>query len=365
VITPLGDSVEKSATHQVHLILVLYRMALPIPNFSLRQFNTFGLQVSCRHYLPFHSAEELTASLALEDVIKSPKMILGGGSNVLFLSDYPGIILHNQIQYIREISREEDTVWIQAGAGTVWNDLVNYCVEKEYYGIENLALIPGTCGAAPIQNIGAYGTELKSVLYSLEVFNFESKEIEIFTNADCQFGYRNSFFKLSGKGKYCIVSITLKLSTLPVLNLTYMALKDELEKSGISQPTIQDVRDTVVKIRSSKLPNPAEIGNAGSFFKNPEITEGDFRVLQQNHPDLVSYASKPGYRKLAAGWLIEKAGWKGYRTGDVGVHERQALVLVNYGNGKGIEIAELAEKIQDSVFAHFDIRLEPEVNFIG
>jgi len=339
-------------------------MALPIPNFSLRQFNTFGLQVSCRQYLPFHSAEELTAALALEDVIKSPKMILGGGSNVLFLSDYSGIILHNQIQYIREISREEDTVLIQAGAGTGWNELVNYCVEKEYYGIENLALIPGTCGAAPIQNIGAYGTELKSVFESAEALNLETLEIETFDHEACRFGYRNSFFKQEGKGKYCILSITLRLHLVAQLTINYSALREELEKSGIKNPDIRDIRDTVVRIRSSKLPNPAEIGNAGSFFKNPEIPEAQFERLIQEFPGIVSYPTAPGFRKLAAGWLIEQAGWKGFREGAIGVHAKQALVLVNYGAGKGSDIAALARKIQDSIKERFGVELEAEVNFL-
>ncbi len=336
-----------------------------LSNFSLKKLNTFGLEAKSSYYRAFNSVSEIQEALCSPEFSSMPHLILGGGSNLLFLNDYSGLILHNQIQFIREISKDNESVLIQAGGGSSWNDLVNYCVDNNYGGIENLALIPGTCGAAPIQNIGAYGTELKSALHSLEALNLENKEIEIFTNADCQFGYRNSFFKQSGKNRYCILSITLKLSTRPVLNLSYSALKDELEKSGISQPTIQDVRDTVVKIRSSKLPNPVEIGNAGSFFKNPEIPVEDFQVLQQNHPDVVSFPGKPGYQKLAAGWLIEQAGWKGYRTGDIGVHARQALVLVNYGNGKGIEIAELAAKIQDSVFTRFGVRLEPEVNFIG
>lgn len=355
---------EKTEPPQALLTLVLYRMASPVPNFSLRQFNTFGLQVNCSQYLPFYSAEELTAALALEEIKHSPKMILGGGSNVLFLSDFNGIVLHNQIQYIREISRDDNTVLIQAGAGTVWNDLVNYCVEREFYGIENLALIPGTCGAAPIQNIGAYGIELKSVFESLEALNLETLEIQTFDLVACRFGYRNSFFKQEGKGKYCILSLCIRLQRSANLTLNYSALQEELEKSGISNPSIRDIRDSVVRIRSSKLPNPAEIGNAGSFFKNPEIPDAQFEQLIQQFPGMVSYPTLPGFRKLAAGWLIEQAGWKGFREGDIGVHAKQALVLVNYGNGKGSDIATLAGKIQESIKEKFGVELEAEVNFV-
>lgn len=339
-------------------------MISPVSNFSLRQFNTFGLQVACKQYLPFHTTEELKEALENADIKQSPKMILGGGSNVLFLSDFLGIILHNQIQFIREISKDDHTVLIQAGAGTVWNDLVNYCVEREYYGIENLALIPGTCGAAPIQNIGAYGTELKSVFESLEALNLETLEIQTFDNTACHFGYRNSFFKQEGKNKYCILSISIRLQRKANITLNYSTLREELEKSGISNPGIRDIRDTVVRIRSSKLPNPSEIGNAGSFFKNPEIPEVQFAQLIQEFPGIVSYPTTPGFRKLAAGWLIEQAGWKGFREGDIGVHAKQALVLVNYGNGKGSDIATLAGKIQHSIKEKFGVELEAEVNFI-
>jgi UDP-N-acetylmuramate dehydrogenase len=262
-----------------------------------------------------------------------------------------------------EITEEnEDFVWIKAGAGESWHELVMHCVANGWGGIENLSLIPGNCGAAPMQNIGAYGVELKDVFQSLEALDLEDGKLETFSKKECKFGYRTSIFKTTHKGLYLITSITLKLCKNPKLNTSYGAIEEELNKMNCTSPTIQDVSKAVISIRNSKLPNPAEIGNAGSFFKNPEISVEHFEALKAQYKDIPGYIIDKKHIKVPAGWLIEKAGLKGKKIGNYGVHEKQALVLVNYGGAKGSDILELSETIIDSVYHNFGIELEREVN---
>jgi len=258
----------------------------------------------------------------------------------------------------------DDKVMVTAGAGEVWNDFVNYCVEHRFAGVENLSLIPGTVGASPIQNIGAYGVELKDRLFELEALNIKEGKIHTFSNAACKFGYRDSVFKRELKGQYIITSVTYKLLKKPELNTRYGAIEKELEAMHVKNITIKDISQAVCNIRNSKLPNPAQIGNAGSFFKNPEVPRNTFNNLKMQFPDVVGYDVDEGRVKLAAGWLIEQCGWKGTTIGDAGVHKLQALVLVNYGNAKGNEILELSQKIIDSVKNKFGVSLEREVNIL-
>jgi UDP-N-acetylmuramate dehydrogenase len=337
----------------------------PEENVSLKPYHTFGMEVQARHFGKFQNLDELKGLLQLARQELWNTLLLGGGSNVLFLQDFDGLVLLNQIKGIQESTAPNGKIRITAGAGENWNDLVNYCVERGYGGIENLALIPGTCGAAPMQNIGAYGVELKDAFYCLEAMHLHTMESRIFHKEDCAFGYRSSFFKEKGRGLYCITSITLELDTTPKIHNTYSALKEELAGKGLEHPSIRDIRDAVVRIRTSKLPDPAHIGNAGSFFKNPEVTKELWLSIKASWPNVVAYPVSEDKAKLAAGWLIEQAGWKGYREGEIGVHEKQALVLVNYGGGKGRDIADLAQRIQHSVRAQFGVLLEPEVNWIG
>lgn len=292
-------------------------------------------------------------------------MVLGGGSNILFTRDYPGTIICNRIGGIEMQDASDNTVLVTAGAGMEWHKLVTECVRQGLGGIENLALIPGTCGAAPIQNIGAYGVELKDVFYCLRALDVRTHKIHTLHVEDCQFGYRDSIFKTDQKGRYIILNITLQLNKAPhKVKTEYGAIQDALADKGITQPGIADVMEAVIHIRSTKLPDPKVTGNAGSFFKNPEIPEAQAQALKAQYPGLVSYPAAPGYQKLAAGWLIEHCGWKGHRAGDAGVHPKQALVLVNYGNASGHDIVQLARKIQDSVESTFGIKLTPEVNIL-
>jgi UDP-N-acetylmuramate dehydrogenase len=300
------------------------------------------------------------------DIVKSnPFMILGGGSNLLFTKDYDGVVIRNAIKGIEIVKEENDDIYIKAGGGEKWHDFVLYCVKHNYGGIENLSLIPGTVGAGPIQNIGAYGVELKDVLTEVEAINIKTLEVKKFSNAECKFGYRDSIFKGIDKGRYIILSVTLKLAKHPKkVNVFYGTLSKELEAMGVNNPTIRDVSDAVIKIRSSKLPDPNKIGNAGSFFKNPIITNAQFEKLKAEHPHVVHFPAEAGHTKLAAGWLIEQCGWKGKRFGDAGVHKDQALVLVNYGDATGKEIYDLSTQVIKSVKEKFEIELEREVNMI-
>ncbi len=339
---------------------------------SLQSFNTFGVDVEAEYFARFQTEEQLMALLSSPEILlhvnsdyahQKKILLLGAGSNILLTKHVEGVVLKNEIGGLDIVHEDEDYVYVKAGAGVVWHEFVLYCVQHDLGGVENLSLIPGTVGASPIQNIGAYGVELKDTFHALRALDIETNEWVNFSNHDCQFGYRSSIFKTALKGRVIITSVTFKLTKKHQLHLAYGAIKDQLKLKGIDHPTIRDVSDAVMAIRQSKLPDPSEIGNAGSFFKNPVVSAEVVQRIMQTFPDLVSNKSGDLY-KLAAGWLIEKAGWKGYREGHVGCYEKQALVLVNYGGATGAEILSLSQKIQQSVFDTFGILLEPEVNFV-
>jgi UDP-N-acetylmuramate dehydrogenase len=310
------------------------------------------------------SLDELIAVLRDPEWRATPKFILGGGSNILLTKDIEALVIHPGIKGITIKEENEETVVLEVGAGEVWHDFVMHCVSNGYGGVENLSLIPGTVGAAPMQNIGAYGVEIKSVVESVGAVDIENGEKRVFSNAECEFGYRESVFKKAFKNKYVITGAIFRLSKKPVLNAAYGDVQKTLQEMGAQTPTIRDVSEAIMSIRRSKLPDPAEIGNAGSFFKNPEIPVAQFAHLRETFPEVPGYPVDAETMKVPAGWLIEKAGWKGYREGEIGVHARQALVLVNYGGGTGAQIKALSEKIQESVAGKFGIRLNAEVNFI-
>jgi UDP-N-acetylmuramate dehydrogenase len=334
-------------------------------NISLKPYNTFGIDAKARFFISIDSVEKLKTVLSLEQFKSAKKLFIGGGSNLLLLNDFDGLVIKIEISGIDKVTETENGVILKAGAGVVWHDFVMYCVDNRFYGVENLSLIPGTVGAAPMQNIGAYGVEIKDVFESLEALNTSTLEVESFNLEKCRFGYRESIFKHEAKDKYVILNVSFNLQKNGNLNLEYGAIKDTLSQMQISNPTLKEVSEAVISIRKSKLPDPSEIGNSGSFFKNPEIPITRFEKLKEKYPNAPSYPVNENLVKVPAGWLIEQAGWKGHREGNVGVHARQALVLVNYGGGTGIEIKALAEKIQKSVFEKYGIEINPEVNFIG
>lgn len=341
-------------------------------NYNIKSLNTFGISVDAPKFAAFDRIEQLSA--LLKDNPGLPKYILGGGSNILFTQAFQGLLLKNNLKGIHLLKQDADYYYVQVAAGEPWHPFVLYCVEHGYAGLENLSLIPGLAGASPMQNIGAYGVEIKDYFFELEAMRMEDQTIQTFTNADCKFGYRESIFKTALKGQYIILSVTFRLLKEPVLHLEYGAIKEELAHAGInpatSMPSIRDVSNAVIRIRQSKLPDPTVIGNAGSFFKNPTIDVSHFEHLKLNHPNLPGYPlsqeapkTSPSI-KVAAGFLIEACGWKGYRDGDAGVHHKQALVLVNYGHASGKDILALSEKIIRSVKEKFGITLEREVNII-
>lgn len=333
-------------------------------NFSLKAYNTFGLAVKAKNFIEVGNEEELEK--VLRKVYSSELFVLGGGSNCLFTKDFDGTVLHLNIKGKEIVNETEDEVFLKVNAGENWHQLVLFCVENNYGGIENLSLIPGNVGTSPIQNIGAYGVELKDVFVECEAIHIQTLEKKVFTKEDCQFGYRNSVFKNEVKGQYIITSVTFQLSKKNhQLKTDYGAILNELDKKGISKPTIKDVSDVIISIRERKLPNPKEIGNSGSFFKNPIISISAFEKLQEKYPEIPSYKISEAEVKVPAGWLIDRAGFKGYRNGDAGVHKNQALVLVNYGNATGEEIFELAEFIQEKIKKKFEVDLEMEVNIIS
>jgi UDP-N-acetylmuramate dehydrogenase len=330
-------------------------------NYPLRHLNTFGIDATAHYYADFSDVAELKSLLSAESTKALPKLILGGGSNILFTKDVDGLVLRNTIKGIEKVQEDADTVYIKAGAGEVWHELVLFAIDRGYGGIENLSLIPGSVGAGPMQNIGAYGVELKDVFHELEALHIGSGEIRTFSNAECRFGYRDSIFKKEARGQYVITSVTFRLSKSPVINTSYGAIETELKAMSVTRPGIREVSQAVINIRRSKLPDPAQTGNAGSFFKNPEIPAAQFEALRAQHPSITGYPT-PGGVKVAAGWLIEQCGWKGKQIGQAGVHKNQALVLVNYGGAKGSEVLEIARSIQQSVKERFGIMLEMEVN---
>ncbi|MFA6058003.1 MAG: UDP-N-acetylmuramate dehydrogenase [Taibaiella sp.] len=338
-------------------------MFQPVAHFSLYPFNTFGMDVHAS-YFDILSKEEELLHLKEQEAFKNGLLILGGGSNILFTQDVPQWVLRNEIRGIEEIKEDEEYVWLRAGAGEVWHGFVLYCVNHGYGGVENLSLIPGTVGASPIQNIGAYGVEIKDVMDSVRFFDLEKETFEIFTAEQCQFGYRDSIFKRSLKGRIIITSVVFRLRKKPVFNVSYGNIQQELDIMGIKELSVKSISDAVIRIRSAKLPDPKEIGNAGSFFKNPEVPEKIYDNLKEQYPSIPGFKVSDGIIKIPAGWLIEQCSWKGFRENDYGVHRNQALVLVNYGKAKGKDIALLSEKIMASVQDRFNIALEREVQII-
>lgn len=332
-------------------------------NVSLKPFNTFGLEASAASFVEINSIKEAQELISSPDFDLSKVLILGGGSNLLLTRDYEGLVVKNNIKGI-DFKEQGDSVLVTAGGGEVWHNLVMTCVDKGYGGIENLSFIPGTVGAAPMQNIGAYGVEIKDSFVNLTALNLISGELESFDNNACEFGYRESIFKHSHKGRYLICEVTFQLTKTPQLHLEYGAIRDTLAEMDIENPTIKDVSNAVIAIRQSKLPDPAEIGNSGSFFKNPVVEKSLFDNIKNEHPAAPSYPVDENHIKLPAGWLIEQAGWKGYTRGQIGVHKKQALVLVNYGDGKGADIQQLSKDIQASVAEKFGVNLQAEVNII-
>ena len=332
---------------------------------SLKDYNSFRLKVQAESLIRIKSIAD--AQAVVQQYQDRPKFVLGGGSNCLFVKNVvPDLLLKNEIEGIEVIGQENSHTTIKVGGGENWHGLVLWCVEKELGGIENLSLIPGTVGAAPIQNIGAYGVELKDVFHQLEAIDLETGEVLHFNHEECQFGYRSSIFKTKFKGKILITHVYLKLKHRDhTVNTSYGAINGYLEKQGVTQPTIRDVSDAVVAIRRSKLPDPKQMGNAGSFFKNPEIPKEQFEELKTNFPHIVHYPGTDGLIKVPAGWLIDQCGWKGKRDGDVVCYAQQALVIVNYGEDKGKEVLEHAQRVSASVFDTFGIQLTPEVNIIG
>lgn len=331
-------------------------------NFSLKRYNTFGIDVIAHRFATFSSADELAQLLQLTG--GTPFMILGGGSNMLLTKNIDGWVLKNEVAGIEKVNEDDDFVYIKAGAGENWHRFVLHCIDHHWAGLENLSLIPGNVGASPMQNIGAYGVEIKDVFHELTAFHVKEHSLHKFSLAECEFGYRESVFKRKYKGQFVILDVTYRLRKKPVFNISYGAIGDELSKMGITELNIRAISDAVIRIRSSKLPDPAQIGNAGSFFKNPSIPSSRYETLKQQFPAIVGYPNADGTVKLAAGWLIEQCGWKGYRKGDAGVHAKQALVLVNYGNATGEEIYQLSGEVMKSVKEKFGVELEREVNTI-
>ena len=330
-------------------------------NISLKPYNTFGIDVKARQFVDIRSLNELKKVINAEKYF----FILGGGSNLLLTKDIHKLVIHLNTKGIEVIQETNNDVFVKVQAGENWHEFVLWCIDHNYGGIENLSLIPGNVGTAPIQNIGAYGIELKDSLHDLEALEIDTVNTKVFTKKDCEFGYRNSIFKNELKGRYIITSVTFKLTKdAHKLNSSYGAIQSELNINNIINPTIKDISEAVINIRQSKLPDPKEIGNSGSFFKNPIISKDDFKTLQKTYPDAPHYVVSKKEVKVPAGWLVEQCGFKGKRFGDAGVHKKQALVLVNYDNATGEDILNLAKKIQKTVLEKFKIYLETEVNII-
>ncbi|MCB0495223.1 MAG: UDP-N-acetylmuramate dehydrogenase [Cyclobacteriaceae bacterium] len=330
---------------------------------SLQPYNTFGIDANARYFVEIRTEEELVA-LCKGDFLKDKNLlILGGGSNMLFTQDFDGIVIKNSIQGF-DTKHAGETIYVTAGAGMVWHELVLKTLENGINGLENLSLIPGTVGAAPVQNIGAYGVELKDLFFELKAIEIDSGEVKTFLHEECAFDYRYSVFKGPLKGKYIISSVTLKLHTSIEVNTSYGAINSTLNEWNIANPTPKEVSDAVIHIRQSKLPDPAKVGNAGSFFKNPVITKKQYDLLKSEFETIPGYPQPNNRVKVPAAWLIDQNGWKGKTLGNIGVNPKQPLVLVNYGGGKGAELKELAYSILDSVKERFGIELEPEVNII-
>ncbi len=328
-----------------------------INNCPLKERHTFGMDVKADRLIEFANEDELKS--ALTGAVK-PLLFMGGGSNLLFLNNYSGTVLHSVIDNINMVAEDDNSVSVRVGSGVVWDDFVAYCVEKGWWGVENLSLIPGEVGASAVQNIGAYGVEVKDVLQSIEAISVDDLSKRIFTNAECNYGYRDSIFKKSLKGKYVITYVTYRLSKKANPNIGYGALKSVLAEN----PSLKEIRDAIIAVRNSKLPDPKVYGNAGSFFMNPVIPMEQFVELQSRYPEIPSYPASEGYIKVPAGWLIEKSGWKGKSLGNAAVYEKQALVLINRGGATGMEIKHLADTVIADVQKIFGMTLHAEVNYI-
>lgn len=331
-------------------------------NFSLKSFNTFGIQSYAKIFAEATTIDDLKSIIDIFRDNPLPKLVLGGGSNLLFTQDFDGIVMYPNLEGIELVKHSGEITWLRAYAGENWDKFVEFCVSKKLGGIENLSLIPGNVGACPIQNIGAYGVEVKDVIESVEVIDIKTGDKLIFSNADCQFGYRNSIFKHEGKNKYIITSVVFKLRNQPAIFLNYKDVMEEL--SNFSEVTVATVRQSIINIRRRKLPDPAEFGNAGSFFKNPVISTNLFQTIREKFSSAPSFPVDNESVKIPAAWLIETCGWKGVRQGNVGTHENQPLVIINYNGATGREVVQLAEKIHKSVSQRFGIELEMEVNVI-
>jgi UDP-N-acetylmuramate dehydrogenase len=334
-------------------------------NVSLKKYNTFGLDYKADCMIHLENEQEAIEFFNGNVVWNKPFLVLGSGSNILFTQDFKGTILYPEMSGIKIEEKDSNVgeVIVSAGAGINWDDFVAWTVDKGFGGLENLSLIPGKIGATPVQNIGAYGIEVKDQIVNVRALNINDGSIRIFENNECEFGYRNSIFKKSEKGRYLITRVSYRLTINPQLNLRYDSLKEEVNKLGIE--TLQNTRQAVINIRRNKLPDPEIIGNAGSFFKNPVVKKSVVANLKNIYPDLPVYSDHEDYMKLASGWLIDRCGWKGKRRGDAGVHEKQALVLVNYGKATGKEILDLSEEIKESVRDKFGLDLEREVEVVG
>ena len=334
-----------------------------LQNTSLKAYNTFGIDVAAEHLVSIESTSELVKTLA--EINQKELLILGGGSNVLFMNDIKGTVLLNKLEGISVVDENEDHVWVKAGGGVNWHEFVLHCIHQNWAGIENLSLIPGSVGAAPMQNIGAYGVEIKNVFHELEAVEISSGKIKTFSNKECQFGYRESVFKRALKGQYLISSVIFKLDKKPTFKTSYGAITNELENMKVTELSIQAISNAVINIRQSKLPDPKVTGNAGSFFKNPVVPISLAENIKKEYPEAAAYPLDDNSMKLAAGWLIDKAGWKGKTYGNYGVHPKQALVLVNYGGATGQNIYDLSTEILADINSKFGVELEREVNIVS
>jgi UDP-N-acetylmuramate dehydrogenase len=331
-------------------------------NIHLKDYNTFGLDYMADCMIKIKTEKEAIALFRGKKFRNKPLLIIGSGSNILFTGDFKSTLLRPRLSGIKIERKNQENVIISAGAGVKWDNLVEWSVNKGFGGVENLSLIPGLVGATPVQNIGAYGVEVKDTIEKVRAVSIENGSVSEFSNNDCMFGYRNSIFKNEFKSKYLITRVYFRLTIIPILKLNYGSLDDEVKKTG--EKNLKNVRQAVINIRKNKLPDPEIIGNAGSFFKNPVVSVSDAEILKRKYPQLRIYEDLSGGIKLAAGWMIDQCGWKGKRIGDAGVHDKQALVLINYGNATGKEIYDLSEKIRKSVFENFGIELEREVEIV-
>lgn len=333
-------------------------------NISLKPYNTFHIEAIAKHFAKAGNVAEIKELLEDSEKKNEKILVLGGGSNILFRGNFEGLVIKNELKGIELVKADSDHIYIKAQAGENWHQFVMHCINNDYAGAENLSLIPGNVGASPMQNIGAYGVEVKEIFHQLEAYHIKEKKLITFSQTDCEFGYRESVFKKKYRDEFVILNVTYKLNKTPTFNISYKALEEELERRNISQLSIKAISDAVIHIRQSKLPDPEEIGNAGSFFKNPEISRQHYELLKSKHPEVPSYKLTDDLYKVPAAWLIEQCGWKGYRKGDAGCHIKQPLVLVNYDKASGKEIYDLSSDILESVKEMFGIELSREVNVI-